>query len=251
MGYAGLFGANCSSMATAGLALSGILTSIFRVLSKFMGKGEGWFYFGMCVLFNIASVVMFTYFQRTPISKEKMANSQVSNNFLERISRIKEVFVKVWPFVLEACLCMTITLTLFPGYACSIASKHGLSSSWVTTLVTSSYMVGDFLGRFLTRWFSWPSPKWLFVPQLCRLIFFPIYILAVEDIVGCDDIWIYFVTLALALTGGFWIGLCITYTAKDEKLEETETELAVFTTTLALNIGIFIGSWLTYAMPSH
>ena len=249
MGYAGLFGANCSSMATSGLALGGLITSIMRVLSKLMGPAEGWFYFGICVLFNVGSVIAFTLFQRTELSKEKIQYSHVSNDFCERMSRIKEVFVKVYPFCLEAFLCMTITLTIFPGYASKIASKHGLSQSWVTTLVTSSYMVGDFLGRILTRWFSFPSGKYLWIPHLCRLIFFPIYILAVEGIAGEDDIWIYVVTLLLALTGGFWIGLCITDTAKDEKLEEEEVELAVFLTSLFLNIGIFVGSWLTYAMP--
>ena len=249
MGYAGLFGANTSSMATSGLALGGLVTSIVRVLSKLMGPAEGWFYFGVCVVFNCASVISFYFFQKTELSKEKVSNSHVSNNFCERMSRIKDVIRKVYPYCLEAFLCMTITLTLFPGYASSIASKHGLSASWVTTLVTSSYMVGDFFGRLFTRWFSWPSGKYLWIPHVCRIIFFPIYILAVEGIVGEDDIWIYFVTLALALTGGFWLGCCITSTANDESLGEEETELGVFLTSLFLNIGIFVGSWLTYAMP--
>ncbi|EAY21263.1 Nucleoside transporter family protein [Trichomonas vaginalis G3] len=251
MGFAGLFGANCSSVCTAGLALGGLVTSIVRVLSKLMGKGEGWFYFGFTVVFNTCSVIAFILFKRRPIAIRRISHSHTSTDFLDRMKRIKGVFLKIWPFVLEACLCMMITLTLFPGYACSIKSKHGLSKDWVTTLVTSFYMVGDFFGRLFTRWWAWPSAKWLWVPHISRLIFFVLYIIPIESVFLEDDIFIYFVTLALALTGGFWIGLCITYTAKDEKLEEDEVELAVFCTSLALNLGIFIGSWLTYALPTH
>ena len=248
MGYAGLFGVNCSSMATTGLALGGLITSIVRILSKFMKGGEGWFYFGVCVVFNVGACISFTFFQRTDLAKEKCANSHVSTDFCERMTRVKDVIGKVYPYFLEAFLCMAITLTLFPGYACKIPSKHGLSDSWVTTIVTSSYMVGDFFGRLGTRWFSFPSAKNLWIPHVCRLIFFPIYILAIKGIVGSDDIWIYFVSLFLALSGGYWLALCITYTAKEETLNEDEVELGVFLTTLALNIGIFVGSWLTYAM---
>lgn len=249
MGYAGLFGVNTSAMANAGLALGGICTAITRVLSKQMGPGEGWFFFGFTFVFNLISVICFGLFQRTEIAKSRLKDSTVSSNFLLRMSRIGTIFKKVWPFIIQAALCMTITLTLFPGYAIKIPSKHGLEQSWVTTIITSSYMVGDFLGRFATRWFSWPSPKFLWIPQICRLLFFPLYMIPIEGVWLEDDIFIYFVTLFLALTGGFWIGLCITYTAQDESLEPDEVELAVFTTTLFLNIGIFIGSWLTYALP--
>lgn len=251
MGFAGLFGAKTSSMATAGLALGGLVTSVTRVASKGMKGGEGWFYFGFTVVFNTCSVLAFFYFTKKPIAKERIAHSQTSSDFWVRMKRIKGIFVKCWPFVLEACLCMMITLTLFPGYAASIRSMHGLSKDWVTTLVTSFYMVGDFVGRFFTRWFEWPSPPRLWIPHVCRLIFFVLYIIPIEGVFLEDDIFIYFVTLALALTGGFWIGLCITYTAKEPKLDQDEVELAVFCTSLALNVGIFIGSWLTYALPTH
>ena len=115
------------------------------------------------------------------------------------------------------------------------------------TIILFMFMVGDFVGRLITRWFSWPSAKYLWIPHLCRLIFIVLYVCPVEGVFLQDDIFIDFVTLALSLTGGYWGGLCITYTATSEKLEKEEIDLAVFCTVLATNLGVFAGSWLTFA----
>ena len=159
-----------------------------------------------------------------------------------------DVFKKVKWYIFEAALCMIITLTLFPGYASKTKSKHGLEK-WSTTIVLTSYMIGVFLGRILTRWYSWPSPPKLIIPHLLRLLFFPFYMLSIQGIILDDDYWIYFITFILAVSGGFFLTLCITYTSRDPSLNSDEVELAVFSVTLWLNIGIFIGSWLTYLMP--
>ncbi|KAH0795377.1 Nucleoside transporter family protein [Histomonas meleagridis] len=249
MGYAGLFGGNCATLASTGLAMSGVLTSIFRLISKAMGRGEGWFYFGISFVIIVCSLICFAFFQNTTIAKAKYSNTVISTNFCQRMSRITHIFKKMWIFAFEAFLCMTITLTLFPGYATQTKSKHGLTSDWVSTIVTSLYMVGDFIGRLLPRWICFPSPKFLFIPHLVRLIFFPAYIISIEGAALEDDIWIYVVTFLLALTNGYFLTLCISYTAKLETLQENEVELASFCVSLGLNIGIFVGSWLTYTLP--
>ncbi|OHS96682.1 Nucleoside transporter family protein [Tritrichomonas foetus] len=249
MGFAGLFGGNCSTMAASGLALSGVTTAICRVLSKLMGKGEGWFYFGITFIVYACSFVAFIFFEKTDLAQEKIRNSKTSNNFCYRMKRFGKVMQKIWIFFVEAFLCMTITLTLFPGYATQTISKHGLSSDWVTTIITSMFMAGDFIGRLLTRWVTFPKPKYLFIPHFCRLLFFVLFCISIEGVAVQDDIWIYFMTFFLALTSGYYVTLCLSYTATSEKLDSEEVELGSFLASLGLNLGVFAGSWLTYAMP--
>ena len=248
MGYSGLFGVKATSMATSGLALGGLYAAANRIFSKFLGKVEGWYYLGSCILINLLSLIIFFIFQNTNIAKERIKFSKVSTDFFDRISRISIVFKKVWDFILEAALCMIITLTIFPGYASKIKSKHGLEK-WSTTIVITSYMIGDFLGRIITRWYSSPLPELLWLPHTLRLLFFPFFLLSIQKILLNDDFFIYILTFLLAITGGYYLTLCITYTSQDKKLESNEIELAVFCVSLFLNIGIFIGSLLTYLMP--
>ncbi|OHT06237.1 Nucleoside transporter family protein [Tritrichomonas foetus] len=250
LGLAGMFGGNSTAMAASGLALSGVMTAITRVLSKMMGPGEGWFFFGSTFLFYLASTITFVFFIKDEYVVEKLKNTVVSNNFLQRMSRFTKVMRKIWTIWVMAFVCMVITLALFPGYMCRTVSKHGLTIDWVVTLVISMFMAGDFLGRIVTRWFSFPSRKYLFIPHLLRLIFFVFVMISIEGVAIVDDIWIYCMSFLLAFTGGYYVTLCLNYTAQLDTLDVEEIELATFLISVALSLGVFSGSWLTYAMPT-
>ena len=250
LGLAGLFGGKCTAMASSGLALSGVITAVCRVLSKLMGPGEGWFYFGIALLLYVVSACTFIFFLKMDFVKNKLSNAVVSNDLCHRMKRFATVMKKIWVYWILAFICMAITLTIFPGYLNRTESKHGLSQDWVTTIVTSMFMVGDFLGRIITRWFSFPKKKWIAIPHLLRLSFFVLVCISIEGLAIVDDIWIYFMSLLIGLTGGYYVTLCFNYTASMEELEHGEFELATFLISVGMNLGVFCGSWLTYAMPT-
>lgn len=254
MGFSGLFGEKTSAMANTGVALGGLITSILRMISKFIlkGKSQGWFYLAFSVIMNTSAAIGFHLFNQTEICKERIKLAQTSNDFLFRIRRIKNVFLKIWVIVLVALMNMAITLCFFPGYAFYVGDNHKLGD-WYMTIIIFSFMIGDFVGRLIARWISWPSAKYVWVPHVCRLSFILLYVLPIENVIPAlkDDIFIDIVTFFLALTGGYFGGLCITYTATCEKFEKEEIDLGVFTTVVATNLGVLTGVCLTFLTALH
>ncbi|EAY11973.1 Nucleoside transporter family protein [Trichomonas vaginalis G3] len=250
MGFAGLFGEKTSALANTGVALGGLITSILWVIAKnaFNGslKKQGLFYLFFSVLVTISTLITFHFFSKTEIGQERLKLAQTSNDFMFRMKRIKGVFLKIWPFVIEGWLHFAITLTFFPSYMFYAGNQHFKEFGDFITAVIFCYNVGDFLGRFITRWFFFPKPKYLWIPHVLRLLFIPLIVVSAEVPKFRSDIYMCVMAFLLAVTTGYFGGLCIVYTATCENLATEEIDLGVFTTVLATNLGVFTGVWLTF-----
>lgn len=256
MGFAGLFGDKTSAMANTGVAIGGLVTSILRMISKAAWpnslKSQGWFYLFWPLAMNFGTVLAFHLFQRTDVCQERMKLAKTSNDFFIRLKRIKGVFMKIWVIVIVALMNMAITLTFFPGYCFQVGDHHNLGD-WYITVILFCFMVGDVAGRLIARWALWPAPKYLWIPHVCRLLFIPLYVLPIENVIKPlkDDIYVDILTFILAVTGGYFGGLCITYTAINEKFEKDEIDLGVFTVVVATNMGVLLGTLLTFLTQLH
>ncbi|EAY11974.1 Nucleoside transporter family protein [Trichomonas vaginalis G3] len=250
MGFAGLFGDKTSALANTGVALGGLITSLLWILAKGVFpnsvRNQGFLYLFFSCFVSIATAVTFHFFSRTEIAQKRLKLAQTSNDFFFRLKRIKGVFLKIWPFVIEGWLHLTITLTFYPGYMFLAGNQHFKDFGWFTTVMILCYNIGDFLGRFVTRFFLWPKPKYLWIPHALRLLFIPLIVVSVEVPKLRSDVYMCIMSFLLAVTTGYFGGLCIVYTATSEKLATEEIDLGVFTTVLATNLGVFTGVWLTF-----
>ena len=250
MGFAGLFGDKTSALANTGVALGGLITSLLWVVAKAAFpnsvKNQGVFYLFFSCFVTVKTALTFHFFSRTEAAQKKLKLAQTSNDFMYRVRRIKGVFLKIWPFVIEGWLHFAITLTFYPGYMFLAGNQHFKEFGWFTTVMILCYNIGDFVGRFMTRFFSWPKPKYLWIPHALRLLFIPLIVVSVEVPKLRSDILMCIMAFLLSVTTGYFGGLCIVYTATSEKLATEEIDLGVFTTVLATNLGVFKGVWLTF-----
>lgn len=250
-GFCGLLGKYGGSLAIVGNAGAGLISTVLRLISKTVGSsGQGYFYFGCDFLITTLALVLFLLFQKTEycIFCKKFAKKGM--DACTRLKRIGHVLKKIWIECAQALLCQVITYTLFPGYATQTEIVHGLERSWVTLLITCLYMIGDFSGRMLARFWKWPKPRFVWMCSVIRLLFFPLYVISIQRLGIVDEIWIYILSFFLSFSGGYFITISVQYTTSNPKLEMNEMEIAAFTVTFFTGVGVTIGCLISFAMPT-
>lgn len=93
---------------------------------------------------------------------------------------VVSVFSKLWKEGLGVYLVFVVTLSMFPGVTSQIKPKNPdfLGNGWYQVMLTSTFMVFDFIGRTSPRFFTLFSPRTLLIPILLRLVFVPIFLLS-------------------------------------------------------------------------
>lgn len=248
-GFCGILGKNGGSLSSIGNAAAGIFSTILRLVSKPMGKIDGWFYFGSAFALCILSLILFILFQKTPYCIQCKKYAKKGDDTLTRLKRVGVVIKKCYREFLESLFCHIVTYSIFPGYATSTQIKHNLGRDWVTTIITSIYMVFDFLGRFSARFWKWPPPKYLWIPVVVRLVFYPLFMISIEGVAIVDEIYIMVLSALLPFTGGYFITCAMGYTAINPKLEKDELEIATYTVGFGTSFGCTLGCLLSFAMP--
>lgn len=256
-GFCGLLSKSGAPYAIIGNALAGVFSTVLRIVSKPIGKkGEGWFYFGVCLVIIILGEIFLFLFQFTDYYKHRMAFVKQGVPLCERLRNIWNTTKKVWLECLQAVIINATAYIVYPGYATSCQLKHergGFDRSWATTIIISCYMFGDVIGRWAARWWMWPGPKYVWICVVLRFLFFPLYIIAIENVVEKlnDEIWCSILSFFLSFSGGYFLNLSQAYASCNESLQKYEYEIASFAVSFAIGIGTTIGCLLSNAMPVH
>lgn len=254
-GFCGLLARSGAPYAIIGNALAGVFSTVLRIVSKPIGHdGEGWFYFGVCFTIVLLGEIFLFLFQFTDYYKFRMKFVKKGLSLKERLQNIGRVVKKCWLECLQAVVINCTAYTLYPGYATSVDVKHesgGFDRSWAITIIISCYMFGDFFGRTAARWWKLPGAKYVWIAVCLRFIFFPLYIIAIENVVPKlnDEIWICICSFFLSFSGGYFLNLSQAYTSVNPTLEKCELEIASFTISFCIGVGTSLGCVLSYAMP--
>lgn len=250
-GFCGTLTKNGGSLNAIGNAAAGIFSTILRLVSKAIGKGNIWFYFSIAFAMCFLSLILFLLFQRTEYCKYCKQFEKKGIDTCTRLKRVGIAFKKIHREFLEGMFCHWVTYTIFPGYATSTQIKHGIQKDWVTTAITSVYMICDFSGRMIARFWKWPSPKYVWINVVARLIFFPLFMISIEGLVIKDEIYIMVLSGILSFTGGYYMTCSMGYAAIHPQLEKDEYEIATYTASFGPGLGGTLGCLFSFAMPLH
>ena len=251
-GFCGLLSKAGAPYAIIGNALAGIFSTVLRLVSKPIGHdGEGWFYFGICFAIILLGEIFLYLFTLTDYYKYRMQFAKKGLPLKERLQNIKNVSKKAWLEYLSVTLINCTSYIVFPGYATSCKIKHGLSRSWVTSIIIACYMFGDFVGRYATRLWKWPGPKYVWICVVLRFLFFILYCLPIENVIEVlnDEIWVAILSFLLSFSGGYFLNLSQIYTSLNSKIEKNELEISAFTLSFCIGFGTSVGNIISYAMP--
>eukprot|EP00003_Mantamonas_plastica_P010700 TRINITY_DN2017_c0_g1_i2.p1 TRINITY_DN2017_c0_g1~~TRINITY_DN2017_c0_g1_i2.p1 ORF type:complete len:452 (+),score=108.29 TRINITY_DN2017_c0_g1_i2:983-2338(+) len=171
----------------------------------------------------------------TTTSTSISEGSYIEPDFWTVIHKIKfNAFAVSWTFF--------VTLSIFPGLTSLIRStnEEWNTSGWFAIFLISTFLVGDFIGRTLPRWYPNIVPaKYYWWPVAIRTAFFPLFILCVRPKYFVHDAWAFGFMMAFAVSNGYLSSVGMGYGPMAVDLHERE--LAGSLMPFFYNSGIFIG----------
>ncbi|KAK7246607.1 hypothetical protein RIF29_41476 [Crotalaria pallida] len=222
----------------AGLAASGALISILRVLTKVaFEKSHNGLRKGAILFFAISTFMEFLciilyaiYFPKLPIvkyyrSKAALEGSKTVSADLaaagiqtttkdndgyeydakqqERLSN-KQLFLQNLDYAVDLFLIYVVTLSIFPGFLYENTGTHQLGT-WYPIVLIAMYNVVDLISRYipLVKWLKLESRKGLLLAVLSRFLLIPAFYFTAKY---GDQGWMIFLTSFLGLTNGYLTG---------------------------------------------
>ena len=117
----------------------------------------------------------------------------------------KSVFARIRVQAFNVAITFFITLSLFPGVTTAVTTETpALQRGWYQIIMLTMFMVFDFLGRTLPRWFQWISAERLWIWVVIRLVFYPLFILCVKSPVFAHDAIPIAIEIIFAFTNGYF-----------------------------------------------
>ncbi|KAK7246609.1 hypothetical protein RIF29_41478 [Crotalaria pallida] len=259
----------------AGLAASGALTSLLRVLTKVaFEKSHNGLRKGALLFFGISTFVEFLciilyaiYFTKLPIvkyyrSKAALEGSKTVSADLKaagiqtmtidqggydtkqeaRLSN-KQLFLQNLDYAADLFLIYVATLSIFPGFLYENTGLHQLGT-WYPIVLIAMYNVVDLIARYipLVPWLKLESRKGLLIAVLSRFFLIPAFYFTAKY---GDQGWMILLVSFLGLTNGYLTVCVLTVAPRGYKGPEQNAlgNLLV----LCLLSGIFAGvslDWL-------
>lgn len=238
---------------SSGEGCCGVLAAVMRIITKAaFSSGPYLIYSSACYFFLAAAFVLATliYFIRLSSKPEISAKIQNNNEQADKLFTpdMKNAIKEIWPLWLSCLLVFCVTLTIFPGYV--TAGIQGPLKSWMPVIVTSVFCVFDWLGRWLPAVGMWPSPKYLWIPVVLRLLFFPIEIVSLQGFLKLGEPWYTAVMmLPFALSNGYFGTAAIIYGSNAEQLTAPQKRYAGLLMSFAVNAGIILAMGFIEIMP--
>ncbi|XP_050288956.1 equilibrative nucleotide transporter 3-like [Quercus robur] len=259
----------------AGLAASGTLTSVMRIVTKAAfeksenGLRKGAMLFlAISAFFEFLCVILYAYFfPKLPIVKyyrskaasegsktvsadlaaagiqvEADQEAEGNANHHERLSN-KQLFFENIDYAIDLFLIYVLTLSIFPGFLYENTGTHQLGS-WYPLVLIAMYSVWDFLSRYipLLQCLKMESRRSLMIATLSRFLLIPAFYFTAKY---GDQGWMIMLVSFLGLSNGYLIVCVLTVAPKGYKGPEQNAlgNLLV----LCLLGGIFAGvalDWL-------
>ncbi|OIV91609.1 hypothetical protein TanjilG_09021 [Lupinus angustifolius] len=222
----------------AGLAASGALISILRMLTKVaFEKSHNGLRKGAILFLAISTFVEFLciilyaiYFPKLPIVKyyrakaalegsktvsadlaaagiQSTTNDQAENKHdekeQERLSN-KQLFLQNVDYAVDLFLIYVVTLSIFPGFLYENTGSHQLGT-WYPVVLIATYNVTDFIARYLplVKWLKLESRKTLLIAVISRFLLIPAFYFTAKY---ADQGWMIFLVSFLGLTNGHLTG---------------------------------------------
>ncbi|CAJ2648757.1 unnamed protein product [Trifolium pratense] len=251
----------------AGLAASGALTSLLRVLTKLAfeksnnGLRKGAILFiAISTFIEFLCIILYAFFAKLPIVKyyRSKAASEGSKTVAadlaaagiqaeyddkqeERLSN-RQLFMENIDYAADLILIYVLTLSIFPGFVYENTGTHQLGT-WYPIVLVAMYNVLDFISRYipLVPWLKLESRKGLLIAILARFLLVPAFYFTAKY---GDQGWMILLTSFLGLTNGYLTVCVMTVAPRGYKSPEQNAlgNLLV----LCLLAGIFTGAVLDW-----
>ncbi|KAI5448166.1 hypothetical protein KIW84_015547 [Lathyrus oleraceus] len=256
----------------AGLAASGALISLLRVLTKLaFEKSSNGLRKGAILFLAISTLIEFLciflyaiYFTKLPIVKYYRAkaasegsktvaadlaaagiktetNDQAEHDDkqVDRLSN-KQLFLANIDYAADLFLIYVITLSIFPGFLYENTGEHQLGT-WYPIVLIVMYNVLDLIARYipLVQWLKLESRKGLLIAILSRFLLIPAFYFTAKY---GDQGWMIFLTSFLGLTNGY-LTVCV-FTLAPRGYKAPEQNALGNMLVICLLCGIFAGGTL-------
>ncbi|XP_057430492.1 equilibrative nucleotide transporter 3-like isoform X1 [Lotus japonicus] len=257
----------------AGLAASGALTSLLRILTKLaFEKSHNGLRKGAILFFAISTLIEFLciilyaiYFTKLPIVKyyrskaasegSKTVSADLAaagiqtqtneggydNKQEERLSN-KQLFLENLDYAAGIFLIYVATLSIFPGFLYENTGSHQLGT-WYPIVLIAMYNVVDFIARYipLVQSLKLESRKGLLIAILSRFLLIPAFYFTAKY---GDQGWMILLTSFLGLTNGYLTVCVLTVAPRGYKSPE-QNALGNLLVACLLS-GIFVGVCLDW-----
>jgi len=153
------------------------------------------------------------------------------------------VFKKIWPDALNAYLIFFISLSLFPGFTTMIDSYSNNANFGAAffTILVSIFQLGDAIGRMGPAiWAPQALKRFLWVPVVARLAFFPLFILSIRQVGIFQADWIPIIVMVVFSVSNGYFGSCAMMWGPT-RVEGPELEIAGTMMSFFLQFGIWSG----------
>ncbi|KAG0614918.1 hypothetical protein M758_5G000700 [Ceratodon purpureus] len=257
---------------SAGLAMSGVITSLLRFMTKAafgdsrsgIRKGALTF-FAISVLTELLGFVLYAFVfpkvqavkgfriaahqQGALTVKDDLAAAGLQTEHDDEIGKpptrltVWQLALRNWDYLVDQIVIYTVSLSIFPGFLYEDTGNHELGS-WYALLLVALFNAGDFVGRYMPLWkpFFLESRKGLFVFCLARGLFIPCFYFAAKY---ADAGWMIFLCLMLGLTNGWLsvLGFMLPPRGYSGPEQNAIGNLLVLALILGLSLGVLSG-WL-------
>ncbi|KAF5296664.1 hypothetical protein FQR65_LT10204 [Abscondita terminalis] len=254
-----------------GTNISGTFTAIVRILSDTFASTlrMSAIYYFIAALFVLLScfdtyfaLPLNRYYRHYELKEKRDANigKNQSAGVKERIPYFY-VFKKSFPQLLNVFLVFFVTLSIFPAINANIEASDPnffLTKKYfqsVTCFLT--FNVFAMCGSYLTSFFAYPGPKYLWIPAVLRFAYIPFYLLcnyqpfedhtrALPVLINND--WAYWIVgVTMGLSSGYLSSLGMMYASKT--VEERYAATAGMFAAASLITGIFSGVMSSFLWP--
>jgi equilibrative nucleoside transporter 1/2/3 len=156
-----------------------------------------------------------------------------------------ELFKIIFPQFGAVFLDYAITLSMYPGFLTSVKEVPEIGN-WTPVIVTTLYCTFDWLGRHLPVRYFWFSKKtWMMIWS--RVLFYPIFVLSIRQVVDLGDpMWTFVWLIPFAFTHGYVGTVAMAHGSNPDELSDETRELAALMMVLAVWMGTLAGMGLTW-----
>ncbi|KAH0791771.1 Nucleoside transporter family protein [Histomonas meleagridis] len=247
------FDSTYTSLVSSGNGCCGVIAAGLRILTKALFSSKEQLIISSAVYFFLTAIVLIiTLIYLLHVSKIQTLSRNMISSSGETVKCSRSLLSTIkliWVEWLSVFFDFLVTLTLFPGYMTLVKEVPAIGD-WSSVIITAIFCIFDWVGRYLPVRYMWPSIKFAWIPVLVRVLFFPIFMLTIENVVNLGDpYWTFLWTIPFAVTNGYFGTVSMLYGSNNEKVPSEDRGLAGFLMSFSITAGILAAMFLTFAMP--
>jgi len=257
LGLAAMFPTKCMTAVLTGQALSGVFSSVARIISLAVGEDQiqaAFIYFIIAVAVMFFTGIIFLAMSQMEFYKHYTSYEALNRGDEHSSSNLK-IFKQILPLCASVCGIFIVTLSVFPVVCVRIisTSSHKVwADVYFQPVITFLlFNVCDVFGRQLAGWMSWPRRgSLIYILVVLRVVFIPLFLFCNTDI---ESIYSYFTHDAVYITlmvlfsvsNGHLTALCFMYAPKMVAAEDAEK--AGMMVAGSLGLGLLLGGLCSFA----